>query len=69
VSPSCARKARRCHIRTVRQMGHSNNRIFSEKFPEAFERRTRQLSRCKLSRRKSCLRPSRNTANSNGSKI
>jgi hypothetical protein len=32
---------RRCQVRTVRWMGYSNNRTFSEKFSEAFERETR----------------------------
>jgi hypothetical protein len=31
-------EVRRCQVRTVRRMGSSNNRIFSEKFSEAFER-------------------------------
>jgi hypothetical protein len=44
-------EVRRCHIRTVTRMGYWNNRIFSEKFSETFERWTRHLSKCKLNQR------------------
>jgi hypothetical protein len=33
-------EVRRCQVRTVRRMGYSNNRFFSEKFSRAFERWT-----------------------------
>jgi hypothetical protein len=59
----------RCHVLTIRRMGSSNNRISAEKFSEAFERWTRQLSRCKLCRREYSLRSSGNTVSSSGSII
>jgi hypothetical protein len=33
-------EVRRCQAQTVRRMGYSNNRLFGEKFSEAFERWT-----------------------------
>jgi hypothetical protein len=62
-------EVRRCQVRGVRRMGYSNVIIFSQKFSETFEWWTRQLSRCKRSRRECGLRPSGNTASSSGSKI
>jgi hypothetical protein len=62
-------KVRKYQVRTVRWMGYPNNRIFNEKFSEAFDRWTQQLSRYKLGRRECGLRPSGNRARTSGSKI
>jgi hypothetical protein len=50
-------------------MGQLNNRIFSGKVLRCLWAWMRRLSRCELSRRECGLRPSVNTASSNGSKI
>jgi hypothetical protein len=62
-------EVRTCQVRTVRRIGYSNRRMLSEKFSEAFERWTRQLSICELSRRECGLPPPENTASGNGSNM